>query len=103
MYEDGFVQVIIPHNDPAYPLLEFPEAVRQTQDCHDLRCCGNIEPVFPHYPVAALVLEPQNNTAKRAVIHIDDAFPYDMARIDLRNAPLMKVIVHDCGKQIMRC
>ena len=75
----------------------------QTQNSHNLRSYGNIKAVLARYAVR-FAAKADNYVAQLAVIHINNAFPHNAARVDIKRIALLNMVVkHGCQKHMGRC
>ena len=93
--------VVIGNNDFSQTLLEVMQVACQTENCHNLGSNGDVEAILTRYAMS-LAAQTDNDVAQLTIIHIDNAFPNNAARVNVEHVALLDVVVEHCGKQHMR-
>ena len=98
---DGLAVTAVAGHDPAEPVLEFAQILRQAEDRHDFRSAGDIEAGLPGHAVGGSA-QTDRDVAQRAVVHVDHPAPGDAPRVHGRIAAPVNVVVNQRGEQIVR-
>jgi len=98
----GFAVIRVCHDYFAKACLEVLEAVRETEDRHDLGCHSNVKACFTRNAVCSPA-KPYNYVAEGTVIHVHYPAPHYPARVYVELIALLKVIVYHCGEEVMCC
>jgi len=89
-----------PHQDPADLLFQLRVGPGKAQDGHDLAGGDDVEPRFPGHAVDGAA-EADDDVPEEAVVHVQDAAPGDLPRVDVQGVVMVDRVVHDGGEQIV--
>ena len=91
----------IAHDDPAETCLEIRNAVREAQHGHHLARRRDVEPGLARNAFATSA-EPDDDVAQGAIVHVHDALPGHVPRIESGGAAIVEAVVHQRGEQVVR-
>ena len=93
---DGRARNALADDHPLDPRLEVLEVFGQTQDRHDLRGHGDVEPGLARHAVGRPA-EAGDDVAQGAVVHVHDALPRDAPDVEPERVALGQVVVEHRG------
>ena len=87
-------------HDPSEALLEILDPVGEAEDRHHLARRRDVEAGLARHTLA-MAAETDHDVPQRAVVHVDHPAPQDAPRVEAERVPVMKVIVHHRGQQVV--
>ena len=106
----GYFQVVGRHrlavegcadNDPSQPRSKVQKVGGESENGHDLRSNGDIEPRLPWVAVD-LSAQADDDAAQRPIVQVDYPGPGDRERIEIQLVSMGEVVVDGGGKEIVR-
>ena len=98
----SYFSVGISDDDLGKSFFQICDVACQTQNCHNLRCYGDVIAVFSRHSVCSSA-KAVYNASKLTVIHIYASFPGDLSRIDIQSVSLENVVVDHSCQQVVCC
>ena len=97
-----YFTICITNDDSGKSLLKVCNITCQTQNCHNLRCNGDIISVLSRHSIG-LSAKSVYYITKLTVIHIHTSSPCDLSRVDVQRIALEDMVVDHCCQQVVSC
>ena len=98
---DGLAVARLGDDDPAEPVAEVPQVVREGEDRHDLRGRGDHE-ASSRAGRRGPAAEADDRVAELAVVHVERPRPRDRRRVDVERVAVMEGRVEGRREQVVR-
>ena len=93
-----FACIVISNDNLAKAFFQIAKTGCQAEDCHNFGSNSNVEAILARYTVS-FATQTNNDVTEFAVVHINNTFPNDTARVNIQSVALLHVVIYHCGKK----
>ncbi|CCY96953.1 uncharacterized protein BN514_01331 [Ruminococcus sp. CAG:17] len=96
----GNFAIGVSDDDSGKSLFQIFDITCQTENCHDLRCYGDVVTVLTRHTVCSSAKSVYYIT-KLTVVHVNASSPGDLSRVDVQLITLEDMVVDHCSKKVV--
>ena len=97
---NSFACIVISNDDFAQAFFQIAKTGCQAKNCHNFGSNGNVKAVLTRYAMS-FATQTNNDVTEFTVVHINNAFPNDTARVNIESIALLHMVVYHCRKEHM--